>query len=59
MIKVNQETCIGCGMCEAKCECIFEIKDGKSQVKSQNKAECDCDIKDAIETCPVDAITEE
>jgi ferredoxin len=57
MIKVNQDTCIGCGMCEATCSCIFEIKDGKSVVISQDPSECGCDIDKAISDCPVDAIS--
>ncbi len=56
MVKVNQELCIGCGLCEAICPEVFRLNvDGKSEVISDKKCEC---VKDAIEGCPVDAISE-
>ena len=55
MVSVDKEKCIGCGACVALCPDMFEIgPDGKSQVKDQNAK---CDIKAAIEACPVQAIT--
>lgn len=57
MVKVDQETCIGCGACSVACEKIFEMKDGKAHVKTgkeNSSAEC---IKEAIESCPIDAIS--
>ena len=54
MVKVDKEKCIGCGSCEATCPQGFEIVDGIAKVKDQ-KAKC---IKEAIEICPVDAISE-
>ena len=30
---VNQELCIGCGACEGTCPEVFELHNGKSQVK--------------------------
>lgn len=53
MTKVDEDTCIGCGACEATCPEGFELKDGKAKVKD-GKAPC---IKDAISGCPVDAIS--
>ena len=55
---VNQETCIGCGTCSALCPGVFHMKDdGKADVK--NDADySSCDIHDAIDSCPVDAISE-
>ena len=56
MVKVNQETCIGCGACSAMCEAVFEMKDGKAYVKDgQESSSAEC-VKEAIESCPVDAI---
>ena len=56
MVKVNQKTCIGCGNCAAVCSEVFEITDGKSQVKSgQENSDAPC-VRQAIESCPVDAI---
>jgi len=55
MVKVNQETCIGCGACVSSCEEVFEMKDnGKADVKAQKKLPC---VKEAIEICPVNAIS--
>jgi len=57
MVSVNQETCIGCGACEATCPNVFELKDGKAYVKKgQEKSKLAC-VKEAIEGCPVSAIS--
>lgn len=52
-VKVDKEKCIGCGACVAICEEGFKLKDGKAVVKNP-KAKC---IKDAADSCPVQAIT--
>jgi len=57
MVKVNEQTCIGCGNCASVCEEVFEMKDGKSYVKEgQDNSEAPC-VKEAKEACPVGAIT--
>jgi ferredoxin len=54
MIKVDKNTCIGCGLCESICPEVFELKEGKSHVKDpKNKAKC---VKEAADSCPVEAI---
>ena len=54
-IKVDKEKCIGCGSCSAICGEVFEMgDDGKAYVKVQKKIPC---VKEAIESCPVDAIS--
>jgi ferredoxin len=60
-VSVNQETCIGCGACASTCGEVFEIgDDGKSHVKADvdliKNEKC---IKEAIDGCPVQAITAE
>jgi len=56
MVSVNQQTCIGCGNCEAVCPNVFKLKDGKSYVKKgQEKSKLPC-VKEAIDICPVQAI---
>jgi len=59
-IKIDQNKCIGCGSCEFNCPEVFEMKDGKSTLKTkadlEKNKEC---IDQAIENCPVAAITKE
>jgi len=55
MVKVNQEDCIGCGSCESICPEVFEMKEGKAHVKP-NANPPKNRLKEAIESCPVDAI---
>jgi len=53
-VTVNKKTCIGCGACVTTCEDVFEIKDGKANVKeSKTNKEC---AKKAVDICPVQAI---
>ncbi len=54
MVKINKDTCIGCGACESVCPEVFEMKDGKARVKKQSKEKC---VKEAEDSCPVDAIS--
>ncbi len=55
---VDQEICIGCGLCVGICPVVFEINaDGKAVAKvdivpCDSEAEC----KDAADQCPVEAI---
>jgi len=57
MIKVDQNTCIGCGTCMALCPKVFEMNaEGKSAVISQEDVEC---AKNAAISCPVQAIVVE
>ena len=56
---VNEETCIGCGLCADTCPEVFEINDENiaevklDPVPPENEATC----RDAAENCPVDAIS--
>lgn len=57
-IIVNQETCIGCGACIAIDEEHFEFNsEGKSEVTSQENIENNNNLTNAIESCPVAAIS--
>lgn len=54
MVSIDKEKCIGCGLCAATCEEVFEMQDdGKAHVKAQKNIPC---VKDAKEACPVEAI---
>jgi len=56
-LEVDKNKCLGCGLCVSICPAVFELKNGKSQVKEKTDLEKhkDC-IKEAAENCPVDAI---
>lgn len=54
MVKVNQEKCIGCGLCAGLCPDTFQMNlDGKSEVIKDQVTDC---VKQAAAGCPVDAI---
>ena len=57
-VKVNRESCIGCGACAAICDDVFEIDDeGISTVKKENVEENKKqEVQDAVESCPTGAI---
>lgn len=55
-IVVNKHKCIGCGLCSTLCPEVFALgKDGKAYVKAQKDIPC---VKEAIESCPAEAISE-
>lgn len=52
---VDEELCIGCGICAELCPEVFEIQNEKSTVIGPDKcASCDC--QEAEDSCPVSAI---
>lgn len=53
--KVNEELCIGCGTCESLCPSVFKLENGKSHVVSEDCADCNC--QEAVDSCPVGAIS--
>ena len=57
-VRVNQETCIGCGMCIDMCPEVFEYNDaGLSAAKSEEVEDLLSDAAtEAQQACPVDAI---
>ena len=60
-IKVNKEKCLGCGMCVGINSDVFEFDDDglakadNSKISEENKNE----VEDAINSCPVGAISKE
>jgi ferredoxin len=54
MVKIDKNRCIGCGTCASICPQVFELKGDKANVKAQKNLPC---VKDAIESCPVNAIS--
>jgi ferredoxin len=55
MVRVDKSKCIGCGLCVSICGEVFELKGDKATIKAQKDVPC---VKEAIESCPVNAITE-
>lgn len=55
---VDENLCIGCGICEAVCPDVFELVDGIAKVKVDPvPAEAEADCREATESCPVEAIS--
>ena len=55
MLKVDQNKCIGCGMCAGLCPDSFVMNhDGKAEVVNETVTDCS---KKAAENCPVEAIS--
>lgn len=54
-ITVDDDLCIGCGLCASMCPDLFEMTDdSKAKVKGDS-----CkghDLKDVVSQCPVEAI---
>lgn len=54
-VEVDQDACIGCTLCTQICPDVFEIDDnGKAKVSGKTKDTVK--IKNAAESCPVQAI---
>lgn len=52
---VNQDSCIGCGMCANDCPEVFEIAGDKATAKPVPAGKED-DCKNVAANCPVQAI---
>jgi len=54
---VNKEACIGCGLCNTIAENTFELGyDGKAEVRDPS-GDTEEKIQEAIDSCPVNAIS--
>ncbi|MFN3660509.1 MAG: ferredoxin [Brevinematales bacterium] len=58
-VRIDQDTCIGCGVCESIYADLFEMQaDGKAHVKPLSDYDASL-AKDAADQCPVGAISVE
>lgn len=55
---VDQDTCIGCGLCCGLCDSVFRINnDGKAEAFQDATENNKSEVQDAIDSCPVSAIS--
>jgi ferredoxin len=55
MAKVDQDLCVGCGLCTQVCAEAFEMAaDGKAVAIAGAAGDC---VQDAVDQCPVGAIS--
>ena len=56
-VSIDQEACIGCGVCESIYPDLFEMSgEGKAKTKSVSSVDTDL-AKDAASQCPTNAIS--
>lgn len=56
-VEVDQETCIGCGLCTQICPEVFSINsNGKSESIAEVEEQEKTNVDEAINSCPVEAI---
>lgn len=56
-VRVLEDACIGCGLCQSIAPEVFEIKeDGFSSVKENQESNVNEDVKEAADGCPTSAI---
>ena len=57
---VDKDGCIGCGLCEMTAPAVFKMADdGKAEAYADTTDENKDAVQEAIEDCPVSAISEE
>lgn len=54
---VNEETCIGCGLCVQLCPKVFAMQDNGKSKAIEPAGDEEGNIQGAIDACPVQAIT--
>ncbi len=56
-VKIDEEACIGCELCEQTCPEVFRMEGDVAVVISDDVAEeSETGVEDSAESCPTDAI---
>lgn len=55
-VRVNQDKCIGCGLCTSLVEAVFTFNDEGKAVAGDVSANDEAAVNDAVASCPVEAI---
>lgn len=58
-VRVEEDKCIGCGVCVNSCPEVFELNDENKAIVLEDADFDSCDLDEAIDNCPTDAIVEE
>ncbi len=60
-VKIDSETCIGCGLCVNMCPEAFLMDDegGYAKFEMPEGGNCGCDFDEIANQCPVGAISTE
>jgi ferredoxin len=54
---INEEVCEGCGTCQETCPEVFQVGDDeKAHIIGPNKLDT-CNLQEAVDLCPTQAIT--
>lgn len=56
-VVVNEETCIGCGLCVQLCPKVFAMQDDGKSKTVDSAGDEEANIQGAIDACPVQAIS--
>jgi ferredoxin len=57
--KVDENTCVGCGLCESMCPEVFKRNDSDiaEVIVDQVPAEAQASCREAADSCPAEAIS--